>query len=167
MDNGQPAKSDSNQPFFTADNGVDTEKNHTHEDNLDSNNWDISTNRDPRGIGNTAINSPEINPDSTPGETPVDHQKLGEIVNMAMPPGAVPENTPVTTNQDSNPAIDFTEIKTEEKLNPKAIRKAESRINQLAKDGDIASFYDDIRGENSLTSHHLKNSFGREIGKEA
>ena len=172
MDYGQPVKTDDNQPFFTAEDGVDASKNPNSapDDNLNLNNWDVSANRDPRGIGSNVISSVATN-ETQPGlnpnlqESPTDNQTLGEVVNLSMPPGSIPDDSVEAPQANLAPQI-TEEIKTEEKLSSGAIKAIDAAINQLS-DGNISSFYDNIRGEGGLRDQNLKNSFGREIGKAA
>ena len=172
MDYGQPAKIDDNQPFFTAEEGVGAGKNpnSASDDNLNLNNWDVSNSRDTREIGSNVISSVATNedqpgPNSSLQESPIDNQTLGEVVNLSMPPGSTPISPAETPQASPTPQI-TEEIKTEEKLSSGAIKAIDTAINQLS-NGDISSFYDNIRGEGGLRDQNLKNSFGREIGEAA
>ena len=172
MDYGQPVRTDDNQPFFTAEEGVDVgnNPNSAQDDNLNLNNWDVSTNRDPRGIGSNVISSAAINeeqpkPNPDVKESTVDNRSLGEVVNMSMPPGSIPDAPTDNPQIESAPQV-AEEIKTEEKLSAGAIKAIDTLISKLS-DGDISSFYDNIRGDGGLRDQNLKNSFGREVGKAA
>ena len=162
MDYGQPVKQDNSQPFFTADSGVDYEKVPNLENDETENSWDVSPDRDPGKIGNTAIFSPEIQPEAS--------EESEGVVSLAMPPGEEPplqvSNPELDQTTTVLPSHDLAEIKTTEKLNFVAIKATDDAINKFYKDGDASDFYNKIRGEGGLRDLNLKNSYGREVGKE-
>ena len=109
MDNGRTAPTNDNQPFFTAGQGVDDIDKNTFEaeNNLDTSSsenaeWNIaSPDRNLGAIGDVAMDSHER------ASKAAQSQKLGEIVDMAMPPGApsleaLPENSDADDLRDNN-----------------------------------------------------------------
>ncbi len=176
MDYGQPVKTDSNQPFFTASVGVDSEKAQSSEsrDDLNLNNWDYSIDRNHREIGSAAISSSEIpeSPLPLPGEqpsanpsiheNPIDNHELSEVVNMTMPMNTTTENSPVTTELTVASTV---EIK-DEKFTPASVKEVDLENDKLLSGKiEVSDYYNDVRGEVGLRDQNLENSFNRKVGE--
>ena len=182
MDYGQPMQSNGVNPdleFFTSGAGTNSEDENTFEaeNNLDLTNaqshWGTSPDRNPRGIGNSAINSShEATPVPRPetpkfpeaphitSETPSSTPELGQIV-PAMPPGYDYEPSDQTAaNPEANQAFDETALKTTDKLDLRAVKIVDDAIAKLNQDGNIADFYNTARG---MMETHLDNSYNRKL----
>lgn len=133
--------------------------------NLDTNEWQNTTpGRDPRAIGNRIISTPENSPFQTPDQ-------LGEVV-PSMPPGYEqpgpapeaapgPEMPPAPSNAEiAVPAIDEAALKTEDRLDPRAVKVVDEAIHKLNQDGNIADFYDTAR---NMMETNLENSYNRKL----
>lgn len=235
MDNGQSARDNGAQPFFTTGAGSNFENKNDFEaeKNLNSDNaaaaWNVTPNRDPRSVGNTAIFSsegiqgfpanqiqgppanqiqgfpaaqtpefpagqPVVEAPETPlvqapeapgthGEAPYERienlqanpyvssmegfanqaPKLGEIVDLSnpgMPPGYDETPRAKTNAGEISAKIRDEDIKTTNTLSPQAEAEIERSLKELAADGDIAKFTNNIRRLNQL---NVKNSFGVEF----
>ena len=159
MDYGQSTQSDNNQPFFTADSGTNAEKPHTAEDDLNSKNWDISTDRDPSRIGNTAIASSEISSDSVSDETIIDNQDSNEVVNPSlMPPDFVPEEASIPTEE---PIVHTQSVDSDGKDLPARMENSEA---QYKKDAITAAELTNSYHE--LKDQKLQELSGHKVGEQ-
>lgn len=126
---------------------------------------------DQRGLGNKAINSSE-NPSETaktedkntdPGAILVEPEipKLGEVIDINMPPSAKAER-----QKDADPAkiieasFDKTVIKTGEVLSPAAVKVVDKATAEFNKTGDAKKFYDTVR---TAMEANLDNSYNRKL----
>ena len=121
-------------------------------------NWNSPIERDPRHIGNSAINSPE-SPLNQPENAPISSTE--QIVSIEMPPGTEPE-TPPENNATPEPATPFdkSRIKTGKSLSKDSAQEINKVIGKLNRDGDVASFYDTAR---DMMEANLENSFNRKL----
>ena len=132
--------------------------------NLDTNEWQNTTPaRNPRTIGNRIISTPENSPFQTP-------EQLGEVV-PSMPPGYEqpgpqqpgPETPPAPLGVEpaiAVPAIDEAALKTDDRLDPRAVKVVDEAIHKLNQDGNIADFYDTAR---NMMETNLENSYNRKL----
>lgn len=166
MDNGRTTPTNDNQPFFTAGQGVDDIDNNTFgaENNLDTSSsknaeWNIaSPERNLGAIGDAAMGSHERTSEAAR------NQELGEIVDMAMPPGApspeaLPENSDVDnlrgTNSDKGAHnIETGASATADTLN--AVKKFYE--GKMDPDTLVVRAHED-------SNMYLEKEFGREFGK--
>ena len=114
-------------------------------------------NRDNREIGNSAITSLET-VDSVENDT----NKLGEIVNLEMPPGAELEE-PVSVREDGDKVtVSFNKkaLKTGDLLDDAGVAEVQKAIEKLNQDGNVADFYEDVRGDEGMVITNLGNSYG-------
>ncbi len=128
-----------------------------------------------------ANNFPDLNSFPKTADTPEalspaseSHGQLGQIVNLEMPP-ATHENF-IEPEQSSkkfgkkassdveilSQALSFSikDIKTEDKLDPRAVKVVDDAIHKLGQDGNIADFYDAARG---MMETNLENSYNRKL----
>lgn len=189
MDNGQSAWNNGTQPFFTTGAGTNFENKNDFEaeNNLNSDNqtasWDVSPDRNPRAVGNTAIFSSETTPEEVTKQTPYERVKnlqenpfvsspenyfnqapnLGEIIDIekpGMPPGTVEDPTTKTTAGEISQMVHENEIRTTNTLSRQAVEEIDRCMSELSRDLDIAKFNDRIRDLNKI---NVKNSFGVEF----
>ena len=190
MDNGHTSQSGgaSAQPFFTAGAGTNSVdiNNSDIKDNLNINNKESSWNntspdRDPRNIGNLAINPQEVSNqdgiinEALPQETnPHPEQnntspELGKVINLEMPPGMNKGDSTKIPDQSEiiEASFDRNVIKTTKSgLEAAAIKEADKVANKkLYKDDDAAGYYDIMR---DMAHTNTNNSYGdRSAWKEA
>lgn len=153
MDHTQTGQSNNfsdDQVFFTAGAGVDLkdEKNIDPENNLDttSSAWGNNLERDSRNIGSSALfSSAEAPSTSILKNDLAKGQRLDQIVRVEMPPGAEPEvETPNSDPELKTPSFSKQDFIAGDKITANGLNLVNSEENKLAKDGDIASFYDFI-----------------------
>ena len=119
---------------------------------------DTTPERDPRSIGNAAISRPEQDP--FPLESSPQSPELGQIINLEMPPSATLEGVPATSpgstpeqpSSESSPSTHplissvHDQIKSTGKITDHDVKIVKDRILKLNQDGNIADFYEEIRG---------------------
>ena len=150
----------------------------------------IPANRDNRAVGSNIMQSmnpetpkapeipktPEAIPRAAVPETPhfeAPHP-FGEVVNLDMPPmqpvpvpeaPETPETSQSTANATTSPApanINHQAIRTTgDRLSEATVTEIDSLTNKLNQDGNMASFYDDIR---DAMESNLDNSYNRKLG---
>lgn len=167
MDYGQNPQSvnpESEQAFFTAGAGVNSESanNVNPENNLDLTNqainWNETTVAKHQNLGNRAIFSPE-SPESP--KSLEENEKvptgLGEVVNLEMPPSFEPLAQAQPDLATPKAPFERKAIRTTEKLEPSGIREVDNIINKLSQDGDAATFYTSAR---DMMEANMENSYG-------
>ncbi len=159
--NPQLANSESNQDFFTAGAGTNSESvnDFESENNLDLTNqltdWGQTTAiAQHQSLGNRAISSSETSENNGESST-----ELGEVVNLEMPPSsrsAVQAQADLVASQSSTPFVRGN-IRTTEKLESSGIKEVDHIIGKLNQDGNAASFYDLAR---DMMKANMENSYG-------
>ena len=138
----------------------------------------IPTNRDNRAVGSNIMQSmnpeapkapeapktPEAVPRAAVPETPhfeAPHP-FGEVVNLDTPP-AQPTPAPETSEVTPAPAnLNHQAIRTTgDHLSEATVTEIDTLTNKLNQDGDMASFYDNIR---DAMESNLDNSYNRKLG---
>ncbi len=123
----------------------------------------------------TNVNTPQnLN---TPETTPFNSEnrdQLGQIIDLEMPPAmhenfAKPEQSSKKFGKKASSdaeilaqALSFgiKDIKTDDKLDPRAVKVVDDAIHKLDQDGNIADFYNTARG---MMETNLKNSYNRKL----
>ena len=158
MDYGQPKKINDNSDFFAAKTNFLSE---TIKDNPnETSSWNNNPERDPRPIGDSAINS--LHKSDKQDEQIPTNTKLGEIIEVGLPPNASPDNI-----DSADPAkvieasFNRTAFKTSDKLDPNGVKEIDRSIAKLEQTGDVADFYDTAR---EAMEANIDNSFSRKLG---
>ena len=143
----------------------------------------IPTNRDNRAVGSNIMQSinpetpkipeasktPEAVPRAAVPETPhfeAPHP-FGEVVNLDIPPmqptpKEAPQSTPDASAERPATNLNHQTIRTTgDRLSEATVTEIDSLTNKLNQDGDMASFYDDIR---DAMESNLDNSYNRKLG---
>lgn len=103
-----------------------------------------------------------------------DHDQLGRIIDLEMPPVtregfAQPEQVSKKFNKKApsdaeilSQALSFSikDIKTDDKLDPRAVKIVDDAIHKLDQDGNIADFYNTAR---EMMETNLENSYNRKL----
>lgn len=160
------------QDFFTAGAGnvSPLENSFEPENNLDlSNNatsWaPNSVERHHQSVGNRAVISAENIPDSPRQFQADDQTKIGEIIDIDLPPIAEPSlPEPEAT---SAPIFNEKLIRTDgDRINKGALFEIDHAIKKFSQTGNAADFYAEVRGTSDkpgMLGSHLKNSYNREL----
>ena len=158
MDYGQPKTINDNSGFFAAKTGLSPEaiKDNSHEATPFNNNPE----RDPRSIGDSAINSLR---NDTQQERASTDAELGEIIEVGLPP-----NMP---SGDIN-RIDSTKIYEDasnfttrigfnsDGLNRAGISKMEKLAHETLDKNDAAGYVDGIRGDGGIQEEIMNDAYG-------
>ena len=131
--------------------------------------------------GNVPINTPEPAPENTPNGAPnnlpesvpgipnTPENQLGQIVNLEMPPGVEMPEMPDSLEQKAlaeaqilaqTIPLDAEAIKTDDQLDPRAVKIVDDAIHKLDQDGNVADFYDAAR---DMMETNLENSYHRKL----
>lgn len=147
------------QAFFTPGVGnipaSENDPNQINDINTSQDPWAYNPEHDNAAIGNKVISNPE-----TFGSSNIQpNVDYGTIVPIGQP-------APTISAQENAATIyDQTAIRTEgDHLGKNAIVEIRKVENKLSRDGDLNSYYNEIR---KMTSVNLKNSYNRELGKAA
>lgn len=166
MDYGQNGQSDSriaNSDLFasglTEGAGVAPESsNPDTNESLHADDASISWQRNPQEVGNKLIGLSSNYDKDRQGDQYPPSVELG-VIEPTMPPGATEDLNPEIIDQTKaiEHSFDKTVIKTDDRLDPAALKEINAASSRLDHTGDIADFYDTAR---NMTVANLTNSFG-------
>jgi len=114
--------------------------------------------RDARRIGNKAIDSSD-----SISSSEHDDGKLGEIINLDLPP--TPESKQPSDAEIIEQSISFDKrnIQTSDRLKKSGVKEVDHITQKLSQDGNAVDFYDAVRGENGMVAANLENSYHRKL----
>ena len=170
MDNGQPIKQDNTQPFFATNTESLDFNNQDNQGDFTDKPLDNNIEYDSRNLGNTAIaSSGNISSSVTDNNEavlpmPGEEEKMGQVVNLEMPPNSANEVSVNTKEKDPveaalSPNVKL-EVKTTERLSHGGIKAVDDAIDKFAQDNNPTEFYETVR---DLMEENLDNSYNRKL----